>query len=80
MFTHELAKLLLEGPDVEISVMAAPGVTNHIQGIASVLAGSYPAPSWDDNAGSTRDVVVLMATGETLNEDEAFTFPESKHK
>jgi hypothetical protein len=80
MLTHELAKLLLEGPDVEISVMAAPGVTNHIQGITSFLVGSYPAPSWDDDAGSMRDVVVLLAARETLNEDEALVFPESKHK
>ena len=80
MFTHDLAKLLLEGPDVETAVMSAPGVTNHIQGIASFLVGSYPAPSWDDDAGSMRDVVVLLATRETLNEDEQITFPVSKHK
>ena len=80
MFTHDLAKLLLEGPDVETAVMSAPGVTNHIQGIASFLIGSYPAPSWDDDAGSMRDVVVLLATAETLNEDEQITFPVSKHQ
>ena len=75
MSTHDLAKLLLEGPDVETAVMAAPGVTNYIQGIASFMVGAYPAPSWDEDAGSMRDVVILLATAETLNEDEALVFP-----
>jgi hypothetical protein len=70
MKTHDLAKMLLEGPDIEVAVMAAPGVTAYIQGIEEVKTGLYPAPSWHKEAKAMRNVVVLMASAETLNENE----------
>ncbi len=70
MKTHDLAKMLLEGPDIEVAVMAAPGVTAYIQGIEEVKTGLYPAPSWHKEAKAMQNVVVLMASAETLNENE----------
>lgn len=78
MLAHDLARKILEGPDEEIAVLAVYKA-GFIQSITAVSVGSYPAPSWAADAGTPRNVVVLMATDETLNEDGILTLQKSEH-
>jgi hypothetical protein len=69
---HELARELLEGPDVDVVIMPGPGICNHLNDIDNIVYGTYPQPSWAENAGEKNQVVVFQASEETLNEDEEF--------
>ena len=66
--THELAELLLQGPDVEVAILVPP--TGYVSGIKEIKKGTYNAPSWAKDAGDKRPVVILKMAEETLNEDE----------
>jgi len=66
--SHELAHRLLDLPDAEVATGLI--ITGYISSIDDVKTGTYPAPSWDDDAGTHREVVVLIQAEESLNEDE----------
>lgn len=68
MTTHELAEILLKGPDVEVAIQAPP--TGYVSAIKKIKKGRYNAPSWAKDAGDKRPVVILQMAEETLNDDE----------
>ena len=64
MNSHDLARLLLEGPDAMVGISAAPGTTNWLQGVADIQEGLIPSN------GKMVPVLVLLCTDETINDDE----------
>lgn len=72
MNSHDIARLLLAMPAAELAIQAAPGVTDHLQGIDAIRRGTYPQPSWEDNAGEETPVIVLLGSEGTINENEEY--------
>ena len=73
MLAHELAQLLLDGPNVLVVIKPAPS-SDWISGIDWIADVEY-LPFDDDSAKTT--AVVLAATEESLNKDEDLEFLDS---
>ena len=64
MTAHDLARLLLVGPNGLVGICSAPGVTNWLQGVSDICKGSIPCD------GVETPAVVILCTEETINDDE----------